>query len=68
MAERILFQELLPDSTIAVIGAGNGGQAMAGFLALKGFGVNLWNRSKQVNLLQNRRIVIKARSPVLHAV
>ena len=52
MAERILFQELLPDSTIAVIGAGNGGQAMAGFLALKGFGVNLWNRSgSKVNLL-----------------
>ncbi len=46
MAERILFSELLPDSTIAVIGAGNGGQAMAGFLALKGFGVNLWNRSE----------------------
>lgn len=46
MAEEILFPELLPDSTVAVIGAGNGGQAMAGFLALRGFGVNLWNRSE----------------------
>jgi opine dehydrogenase len=52
MAERILSPELLPDSTIAVIGAGNGGQAMAGFLALKGFGVNLWNRSEsKIDLL-----------------
>lgn len=46
MAERIMSPDLLPDSTIAVIGAGNGGQAMAGFLALRGFGVNLWNRSE----------------------
>ena len=38
MAERIMSPDLLPDSTIAVIGAGNGGQAMAGFLALRGFG------------------------------
>lgn len=29
----------------AVLGMGNGGQAMAGFLALSGFGVNAWNRS-----------------------
>lgn len=40
-----MARESLPASTIAVIGAGNGGQAMAGFLALRGFGVNLWNRS-----------------------
>lgn len=52
MAERIMFPELLPDSTIAVLGAGNGGQAMAGFLALRGFGVNLWNRSgNKINFL-----------------
>ena len=31
----------------AVIGAGNGGIAMAGFLALKGFEVNLYNRTKE---------------------
>ena len=41
-----MVRESLLDSTIAVIGAGNGGQAMAGFLALRGFGVNLWNRSQ----------------------
>ena len=29
----------------AVIGAGNGGKAMAAHLALKGFQVNLYNRS-----------------------
>ncbi|WP_422447118.1 NAD/NADP octopine/nopaline dehydrogenase family protein [Thermoanaerobacterium sp. DL9XJH110] len=33
------------DVRYAVIGAGNGGLAMAGFLALKGFTVNLFNRS-----------------------
>ncbi len=47
MAEKILLTEILPESTFAVIGAGNGGQAMAGFLALRGFGVNLWNRSEE---------------------
>jgi len=31
--------------TFAVLGIGNGGQAMAGYLALHGFRVNLWNRS-----------------------
>jgi opine dehydrogenase len=31
--------------SFAVIGAGNGGQAMAGYLALKGYKVNLYNRS-----------------------
>lgn len=33
------------DVRYAVIGAGNGGIAMAGFLALKGFSVNLFNRT-----------------------
>ena len=46
MAEQILLTKTLPESTFAVVGAGNGGQAMAGFLALRGFGVNLWNRSE----------------------
>ena len=31
---------------IAVLGAGNGGQAMAAYLALKGAQVNLYNRSQ----------------------
>ncbi|SHK18021.1 NAD/NADP-dependent octopine/nopaline dehydrogenase family protein [Paramaledivibacter caminithermalis] len=31
--------------SFAVIGAGNGGQAIAGYLALKGYSVNLYNRS-----------------------
>nr|WP_199172668.1 NAD/NADP-dependent octopine/nopaline dehydrogenase family protein [Petrotoga sp. 9PWA.NaAc.5.4] len=32
---------------IAVVGAGNGGQALAGYLAMKGFDVSLFNRSKR---------------------
>lgn len=32
---------------ICVIGAGNGGQALAGYLALKGFDVSLFNRSER---------------------
>jgi opine dehydrogenase len=36
----------------AVLGAGNGGQAMAAFLALKGYKVNLYNRSlERINAL-----------------
>lgn len=31
---------------ISVIGGGNGGQALAGFLALRGFDVSLYNRSE----------------------
>ncbi|MDN5301489.1 MAG: opine dehydrogenase [Thermoanaerobacteraceae bacterium] len=31
----------------AVIGAGNGGLAMAGYLALRGYSVNLYNRSRE---------------------
>jgi opine dehydrogenase len=33
------------DPSFAILGIGNGGQAMAGFLALRGFRVNAWNRS-----------------------
>lgn len=42
----------------AVIGAGNGGIAMAGFLALKGFKVNLYNRTteKIIPLVRDPRI------------
>ncbi len=32
---------------IAVVGAGNGGQALAAYLALKGYSVSLYNRSKK---------------------
>ncbi len=33
--------------TFAVLGAGNGGQAMAGYLSQQGHAVKLWNRSKE---------------------
>jgi opine dehydrogenase len=39
------FKEENKETTIAVLGAGHGGQAMAGHLALKGFTVNLFNRT-----------------------
>lgn len=46
MAERLLsIQKAQID--FAVIGAGNGGQAMAGHLALQGYVVSLWNRSEE---------------------
>ncbi|HDM69870.1 MAG TPA: NADP transhydrogenase subunit alpha, partial [Thermotogales bacterium] len=32
---------------VAIIGAGNGGQALAGYLAMKGFDVSIFNRSKK---------------------
>jgi len=32
---------------VAVLGAGNGGQALAGYLSIKGFSVNLYNRSEK---------------------
>ncbi|NMC59154.1 MAG: hypothetical protein GYA51_07210 [Candidatus Methanofastidiosa archaeon] len=32
--------------TFCVIGAGNGGLAMAGYLAINGFSVNIWTRNK----------------------
>ncbi len=46
------------DVSYAVIGAGNGGLAMAGYLAYKGFSVSLYNRtqSKIQNLIDNPRI------------
>ncbi len=39
------FKEENKETTIAVLGAGHGGQAMAGHLAKKGFTVNLFNRT-----------------------
>jgi len=39
------FKEENRETTIAVLGAGHGGQAMAGHLAKKGFTVNLFNRT-----------------------
>ena len=33
---------------IAVIGAGNGGQAMAGHLAIKGYDVSIYDRNKSI--------------------
>ncbi len=33
--------------TYCVIGAGNGGLAMAGYLAINGFSVNIWTRDKE---------------------
>lgn len=46
MAERQQVNRPRGALDFAVIGAGNGGTAMAGFLALKGFRVSLWNRSR----------------------
>ncbi|HHW26790.1 MAG TPA: NAD(P)-binding domain-containing protein [Firmicutes bacterium] len=48
MAEYFLTESIHSTPNYVVIGAGNGGQAMAGFLAMRGFGVNLWNRSASV--------------------
>jgi opine dehydrogenase len=45
MAEDLRVDVGLENGDFAVIGAGNGGTAMAGFLALRGYAVNLWNRS-----------------------
>jgi opine dehydrogenase len=45
MAERLeALDACMP--AFAVLGIGNGGQAMAGSLALRGFPANLWNRSE----------------------
>ena len=46
MAERLAVDETR-ESTFAVLGLGNGGQALAGFLALRGFAVSVWNRSAE---------------------
>jgi opine dehydrogenase len=45
MADELRIDAGLNRADFAVIGAGNGGMAMAGFLALRGYAVNLWNRS-----------------------
>lgn len=45
MARRKVAQEKRP--AFAVLGAGHGGLAMAGHLALMGYRVHLWNRSKE---------------------
>jgi opine dehydrogenase len=44
VAERLGIQDERRPA-FAVLGIGNGGQAMAGFLSLRGFAVNVWNRS-----------------------
>lgn len=47
--------------SFAVIGAGNGGQAIAGHLALKGFKVNLYNRTyeKLIPIIEKGGIELK---------
>lgn len=47
MAEELRVDIGLQNGDFAVVGAGNGGVAMAGFLALRGCDVNLWNRSRK---------------------
>lgn len=47
MAEHIFAESTHSTPSFVVVGAGNGGQAMAGFLAMRGFSVNLWNRSSE---------------------
>lgn len=46
---------------ICVIGAGNGGQALAGYLALKGFDVSLFNRSERriLPIMKTRKIKLE---------
>ncbi|HOB15655.1 MAG TPA: NAD/NADP octopine/nopaline dehydrogenase family protein [Defluviitoga sp.] len=46
---------------ITVVGAGNGGQALAGYLAMKGFDVSLFNRSRRriYPIIQTRKIKIE---------
>ncbi|HBJ81731.1 NAD/NADP-dependent octopine/nopaline dehydrogenase family protein [Pseudothermotoga sp.] len=46
---------------ICVIGAGNGGQALAAYLALKGFDVALYNRSawRIAPIIKNKRIKVE---------
>ena len=39
---------MLNEKKIAIIGAGQGGQAIAGFLGMKGFEVSLWDRSSDI--------------------
>jgi opine dehydrogenase len=42
-----LIKKNIDDLTFCVIGAGHGGMAMAGHLAIKGFRVNLYNRGRR---------------------
>jgi len=50
--------------TIAVLGAGHGGQAMAGHLALKGYTVNLFNRTYEHIIPIARRGTIEIKGAV----
>ncbi len=47
--------------SVSVIGAGNGGQALAGYLALKGFDVALYNRSEKrlAPILKTKKIKLE---------
>lgn len=47
--------------TISVIGAGNGGQALAGYFAMKGFDTSLFNRSRWriEPIIENRKIKLE---------
>ncbi|MGI6666034.1 MAG: NAD/NADP octopine/nopaline dehydrogenase family protein [Bacillota bacterium] len=45
MAEELRIDTGLDKADFTIIGAGNGGTAMAGYLAMRGYVVNLWNRS-----------------------
>jgi opine dehydrogenase len=58
--EGVLPMKSRTDVRYAVIGAGNGGLAMAGYLALRGYSVNLYNRSinKVRSLIKDTRIVL----------
>ena len=44
---------------IAVFGAGNLGIAMAGYMALHGYNINLWNRthSKIIQIIKNKKYI-----------
>ncbi|MFA5644424.1 MAG: NAD/NADP octopine/nopaline dehydrogenase family protein [Patescibacteria group bacterium] len=46
---------------VAIIGAGNGGQAMAGYLAMRGHQISLYNRSlgKISNIIKNGGVYLK---------
>jgi len=46
---------------ISVIGGGNGGQALAGYLALKGHDVSLYNRSREriATIIDSKKIVLE---------
>jgi len=54
LAEQLILPRKVEDASFAVIGAGNGGQAIAGFLALRGYTVRLWNRSPDIICVLNK--------------